>query len=153
MTGFFLQVYFKILNVSSTVIMFFKIYFCGTFICQRVCVEARGFMWRSKVNLHESVLSFHHVSTKTGLRFSSFVALALSLFLLSDNRLFYGPAVLYLLTYQLNDTGLIPHLTITNTVAMNIHMQAFMQFCAPILGSHMGMKLLSDLLHIWNYLV
>lgn len=49
-------------------------------------------------------------------------------------------------THQLNDTGLIPCLTIINTVAMNVPVQTFTRFCTPALGSHLGMELLSDLL-------
>lgn len=54
--------------------MFSKIYLCG----MSTCVEARGFMWRSKVNLHVSVLSFERVCAKIELGFSNLVALALS---------------------------------------------------------------------------
>lgn len=56
-----------------------------------VCMVVREFMWRPKVNLHKSVLSFHHVSTRIEPRFSSLVALALSFnpFLLPNNSLFY----------------------------------------------------------------
>lgn len=119
---------------------FSKIYFCG----MSTCMEARGFTWRSKVNLHRSVLSFNRVCAKIGRRFSSLTALALSFnsFLLSVCWACF--IVLIHLSAEWHWADSTP---LINTAAINIHVEACVPFSAPILGSHLGKELLSDLLH------
>lgn len=121
-------------------VMFSKIYFCGV----STCVGAWGFTWRSKVNLHQSVLSFNHVCAKIGLRFSSLTALALSFnsFLLSVCW-----ACCIVLTHLSAERHWVNSTPLINTAAINIHVEACVPFSAPILGSHLGKELLSDLLH------